>query len=74
MEMEDCWELSKGLSLCIDRLSCMSRSKEFSVLEWKNLHRRLYVLFYKYVLMEEGPSDFLTKFVDTQVLSTPNQK
>ena len=55
MEMEDCWELSKGLSLCIDRLSCMSRSKEFSVLEWKNLHRRLYVLFYKYVLMEEGP-------------------
>ena len=31
--MEDCWELSEGRSLCIRRLSWMSRSKELSLLE-----------------------------------------
>ena len=33
--MEDCCEFSEGLSLSISRLSCMSRSKEYSALESK---------------------------------------
>ena len=31
--IEDCWELSEGLSLCMRRLSWIRRSEELSLLE-----------------------------------------
>ena len=55
--MEECWELSKGLSLCIRRLSWISRSKELSLSESMEILSEDAVCPVLQIcsLMEEGP-------------------
>ena len=54
--MEDCWELSEGLFLCMRRLSNMRRSKELSVLE--RVEKSSIEFF-----TEEGIGNFVHRFL-----------